>query len=502
VSEPTTQVVVLRAAAAALGAGVVLFAAVMVVIAGFQTFKRAAVLPLAVRFASSRLINVVSVLGVAVGVAALIIVISVMNGFIAESKRLIRGAQSDMSIIPLPVGNAQGGTRLPAPFDAYRKALAGTPHVAAIAPRFIWYGLMIPNQRLGFHDVSRRGSRMAVELRGIDPALERGVSDLSKWLGPILPDELIQAEERFVFRPVDDLENPLKRLEAPEGLPKDSAIPGVTLAVDLGLMKGQRVEIVTWRPQEPGAAQADVGSTPNMFLDVAGMFHTQRQEFDAKTVLVSISTLQKLLSQTGSDFTEIAVKLDDYRNAEEARHEISTRLLRAGLIRDPTREVRTWEDLNRTYIAAVDNERGLLAVILFFMVIVATFILFATLSMMVTEKTRDVGILSTLGASGAEILAVFVDVGVAMTVAGEALGLALGLLVTWNLNSIERFLDERFGLKLFNPEVYLLKSLPSVLDWNQVGVILALTVVAGVLFSVYPAIRAARLDPARALRYE
>ncbi|HKE00918.1 MAG TPA: FtsX-like permease family protein, partial [Planctomycetota bacterium] len=127
---------------------------------------------------------------------------------------------------------------------------------------------------------------------------------------------------------------------------------------------------------------------------------------------------------------------------------------------------------------------------------------FATLSMMVTEKTRDVGILSALGATGAEVSAVFVDVGVAMTIAGEILGLGLGLLVATRLRPIEDFLADRFGLRLFNPDVYLITHLPSEIHGAQIVTLLALTLAAGVLFSLVPAARAARLDPAAALRYE
>jgi lipoprotein-releasing system permease protein len=501
-TDPATEVVVLRTLAAIVGAGLVVVAIGTLLFAGVETFRRAGALPLAVRYASSRLINVVSVLGVAVGVAALIIVLSVMNGFISEQRRLIRGSLADLTIQPQPL-DSNGGNQMPGRFEQYVKALEGTPHLVALAPRFVWYALLIPSKEVGFLKLSREGASNAVELRGIDPALERNVSEFSRWIGPIGEDETgVTPSDRLFYKPVRDPKDPFQKLSR-GGLPKEAIIVGISLARKLRLRRDQRVELVTWSPN----STREHPVTPNMEFDVAGMFHTQEQAFDAHTALVTIPALQKFLSENEADFTEIAVKLDDYRHASAARGEIAKRLAAAGLLQDDAQipahyQILTWEEQRENLLAAVDNERSILGVILFFIVILAAAILFATLSMMVTEKTRDVGILSTLGASWQEILTVFVDVGAAMTIAGEILGLGLALLVSANLDSIERFLDERFGLRLFNPDIYYLKSLPSEVDPSQVAVILVLTLVTGTLASLIPAIRASRLDPAQALRYE
>jgi lipoprotein-releasing system permease protein len=225
------------------------------------------------------------------------------------------------------------------------------------------------------------------------------------------------------------------------------------------------------------------------------------------------------LREDQSDFTEIIVKLDDYRHADEARLEIGRRLRKAGLLaatrirgmERPTEEdeiaayrseIHTWEEQKGTLLRAVDNERRILGFVVFIVVLVAAFIEFAILSMMVKEKTRDIGILGTLGASAGEILAVFVDVGLAMTLAGAALGLGIAVLVISNLTHIDEFIEVVTGSRVFNPDVYLFKTIPSEIDWIQVAWILGLTLVAGVIASLVPAWRAARLDPATALHYE
>ncbi len=505
---PTTQVLVLQTAALVVAGALLAFALAAAVFSLVETFRRAAVLPLAIRFASSRWINVVSVAGVALGVAALIVVLSVMNGFISEHRRLIRGSLADLTIQPRARQVSGMASRMPGSFEEYRRALDGCPHVRAIAPRFVWAGLAFPTQVLDVFNLARSGSEFVVEMIGVDADAERGTSNFEKWIGPFDEGDLsARDEDRRIFQPVRDRSAPFRTTEHPDELPKEGMIVGISLAKSLRLRRGDRIEVVSIGID----ATRESPTTPNMFFEVSGMFHTEEQNFDSQKVLVRIPALQKFLAARDIDFTEIVVKLDDYRNASAARDEIGRRLLAAGLLRggdvlreDVSAEVRTWEEQRKVLLAAIDNERGILGVILFFIVVVATFILFATLSMLVNEKTRDIGILSTLGASWGEILAVFVDVGAAMTAAGSLLGLGVGLLVaqTRVLNAIERFLGDWFGLKLFNPEVYYLKSLPSEIHMEQVAVILGATLVAGILFSVVPAVRAARLDPARALRYE
>ncbi|MBI3819942.1 MAG: ABC transporter permease [Planctomycetes bacterium] len=483
----------------------------------YLTVRMAGVFPLGLRYASSRIINLVAVVGVAIGVAAVIVVMSVMNGFISEQRKLIRGSLADLSILPAPRNHdTDGRPSMPGSFDEYKKILDGTPHVVAIAPRFVWVALLFPPDTLNKFNLARRGSDFIVQLIGIDPEAEKKVSNFNSWIGPIKENEAgASTEERLIYQMVNDPADPLAKFSHPGSISKESMIVGVVLARNIKLKKGTRVEIVTFSPQ----STREKHDTPNMFCDIAGMLHTQEQEFDSHSVIVTIPALQKLLSEEASDFTEIIVKLDDYKNADAARIEIGRRLKAAGLLSArgysvlPTdvpltetdlyrREIHTWEDQKATFLRAVENERGILGFIVFVVVVVAAFIQFAILSMMVTEKTRDIGILSTLGGSGGEILAVFVDVGLAITTSGAALGLGLALVVSANLNKIDDFIEFATGNRIFDPDVYFLKSIPSEIDWIQVLCILGLTLGAGVLSSLFPAWRASRLHPARALRYE
>lgn len=483
----------------------------------YLTIRRAGVFPLGVRYALSRIINLVGVLGIMIGVAAVIIVLSVMNGFISETRKLIRGSLADLTILPAPrYDSADGRPRMPDKFEQYQKILDGTPHVVAVAPRFVWAALVFPPEVLNKFNLARRGSDFIVQVIGVDPEAEGKVSNFNQWIGPLRDEEPgVSARERDIYKTVDDVHNPLAKIKRPGSLPKEAMITGVVLADNIKLQKGTRVELATFSPQ----STREKADQPNMFFDIVGMFHTQEQEFDSHNVFVSIPAMQKFLSEDASDFTEIVVKLDDYKYANEARIAIGRKLKAAGLIsamplppRDATkapeeadsyrREIFTWEEQKGHLLRAVENERGILGFIVFVVIVVAVFIQLAILSMMVKEKTRDIGILSALGASAGEILAVFVDVGVAITVVGGTLGVGMALLVSANLNNIDGWIETLTGNRIFDPEVYFLKSIPSEIDWIQVSWILGLTLASGVLASLIPAWRASRLHPARALRYE
>lgn len=499
-----------------LGAGFLGLTAAGILYSLWLTIRRAGVFPLGVRYASSRVINLIGVAGVSIGVAAVIVVLSVMNGFISEQRKLIRGSLADLTILPAPLNDGvDGRPRMPAKFAEYQKILAGTPHVVAVAPRFVWAALVFPPEVLNKFNLARRGSDFIVQVIGIDPEAERKVSNFASWIGELRDEEVgVSDTERRIYQTVDNPDDPFAKIKKVGTITKERMIVGVTLAGMIRLMKGTRVELATFSPQ---SSRGDKTDPPNMFFDVAGMFHTQEQEFDSHNVLITIPAMQKFLSEEASDFTEIIVKLDDYKNADIARIEIGRRLRSAGLISArllPSadsdgseaevyrREIHTWEEQKGGLLRAVENERGILGFIVFVVVVVAAFIQFAILSMMVSEKTRDIGILATLGASGGEILAVFVDVGLAITVAGAGLGLGLALIVTSNLNNIDSWIEVITGNRIFNPDVYYLKTIPSELDWTQILWILGLTMASGVLASLIPAWRAARLHPARALRYE
>ncbi|MFN0206826.1 MAG: FtsX-like permease family protein [Planctomycetota bacterium] len=503
--------------------GIVLFVAVLgvaalgVLFSFILTIRRAGVFPLGLRFATSRLINLVAALGVGVGVAAVIIVMSIMNGFISEQTKLIRGSLADLTIQPRAVmDTADGHPRMPGKFAEYQKILEGTPHVKAVAPRFVWAALIFPGENLNKFALARHGSDFIVQIVGIDPVAERKVSNFDQWVAPLASDEPgLTPDERLIFESVTDSSDPFAKLKKPGTLEKESIIVGVSMASNLRLRKGTRVELATLSPQ----STREKPSHPNMFFDIAGMYRTKEHDFDVHNAFVTIPAIQKFLSEDQSEFSEIVVKLDDYKNANKARIEIGRNLRKAGLIApmrlrgidNPTPEeeaeayfpeIQTWEEQKSTLLNAVHNERSILGFVVFIVVLVAAFIEFAILSMMVQEKTRDIGILGTLGASGGEILAVFVDVGLAMTLVGTAFGVGMALLVTSNLNEIDSFIELVSGNRIFNPNVYVLKTIPSEVDWTQVSWIIALTLVSGVLASLIPAWRASRLDPANALRYE
>jgi len=206
-------------------------------------------------------------------------------------------------------------------------------------------------------------------------------------------------------------------------------------------------------------------------------------------------------------FNEVAIKLDDEQHAAGVRQELSRRLVALlGDPRDPLSgrcwEVQTWEQRRSTLLKAVDHERAMMSILLGISLVVAAFLIFATLSMMVTEKTRDIGILTALGATRAGVLYVFVFCGIIISVLGATLGSIAGWLSCLYLNDLDRFLNRTFGLELFPKEIYNLSEIPTELDPAWMAIVFVMAVALALLFSLIPAYRASRFEPVRALRYE
>jgi lipoprotein-releasing system permease protein len=226
---------------------------------------------------------------------------------------------------------------------------------------------------------------------------------------------------------------------------------------------------------------------------VVDYFKSDMSEYDGNLVFVDIKHLQAL--RASDAVTSIQIKLKDYHDAKE----ITKRLKAMFPI---ICRVNTWEEKQGSLLAAIDIERGVLNVLLFLIVAVAGFGILAIFSMIVAEKTRDIGILKSLGASNGGVLHIFLSYGLLLGAVGAGLGTILGLTLTWHLNDVEKLLTKITGRQIFNPEVYYFNEIPTNIETHMVILVNLGAIAIAVAFSILPALRAALLHPVRALRFE
>ena len=390
-------------------------------------------------------ISGVSMLGIALGVAALIIVLSVMNGFQKEVRDRMLGVVSHIEIF------APNGAALTDVALTLREARAN-PQVVGAAP-FI-----------GTQALLARGEDMkGVIVRGIDPAHEHEVTDLAVNLRNTALARLIPGEFGVVL--------------------------GRDLALMLGVREGDKVTLVA-----PSGQVTPAGVVPRLKqLHVVGLLDTGHFEYDASLAMLHISDAERIFRLEGPN--GIRVKLKDAQRAREVAAEL-TPLLSGDLL------VRDWTRANRTWFTAVQIEKRMMFIILTLIVAVAAFNLVSTLVMTVTDKRADIAILRTLGASPASIMGIFVVQGALVGVIGTLSGLLLGLLVAFNIGSIVPAIERALGASFLPRDVYLISRMPSDPQWADIGPVVIIALVLALAATLYPSWRASRIDPAEALRHE
>jgi lipoprotein-releasing system permease protein len=229
---------------------------------------------------------------------------------------------------------------------------------------------------------------------------------------------------------------------------------------------------------------------------VTDYFKSEMSEYDNNYIFVELSYLQHLRTMQNR-VTSIQVKLKDY---DTDKAEVVERL--QALFDPDAIRVATWEDKQGPLLAAIKIEKGLLNILLFLIIAVAGFGILAIFSMIVSEKTRDIGILKALGAPSGGIMQIFLGYGLLLGVVGAALGTGAGLWLTIEINTVERWLAGQTGGHLFNPDIYYFREIPTDIQAMPVLIVNLGAIAVAVLFSILPAIRAARLQPVQALRYE
>jgi lipoprotein-releasing system permease protein len=307
--------------------------------------------------------------------------------------------------------------------------------------------------------------------------------------------------ERPVGRPVA---NPERPFEPPPGslqrIGRELAgvVLGYQLATSLGIERGDVITIMTGSPdpQSPGElVQA------NRDFVVCGTFSSRENETDLNLILMDRRELHDFIG--GRDFNEIPLRLHDYeRDGAAVALSLRRSLKERGLANGSISEVRTWEQHRGSLLGAIENERVLMGIMLSLVLLVAGFTVFAILSMMVTEKRRDVGILTAMGATPRGVLGLFLLIAFWDALLGVSLGTIFGTWAAIEIDSIERWLSRTFGVEIFDRTVYYFDHIPSVVQpWAVVAIVCG-AFLSTLLFAALPAWRASRLDPVRALRYE
>ena len=390
-------------------------------------------------------ISGVSMLGIALGVAALIIVLSVMNGFQKEVTARMLSVISHIEVL------APDGAALP----DLAKTLAeikANPQVVGAAPFIAAQGL-----------IGRGEDLKGAVIRGIDPALEPTVTELAA---------------------------ALKRSSLAELQPgRFGIVLGAELGRSLGVRVGDSVTLIA-----PSAQVTPAGVVPRLKqMTVVGLFDSGHYEYDAGLAMLHVDDAAKIFRLEGP--SGVRVKLRDLQTAREVAAALNVSLTGRPVVRDWTRQ-------NRTWFAAVQLEKRMMFIILTLIVAVAAFNLVSTLVMTVTDKRADIAILRTLGASPRSIMGIFVVQGAMVGVVGTVCGLLFGLGIAYNIDVIVPFLERLLSANFLPKDIYLISRMPSDPQQGDIVPIAVISLVLAFLATIYPSWRASRVNPAEALRYE
>ncbi|MBL0123470.1 MAG: lipoprotein-releasing ABC transporter permease subunit [Betaproteobacteria bacterium] len=394
-------------------------------------------------------ISMVSMAGIALGIAALITVMSVMNGFQKEVRARILGVSAHIQIMGFDAGPVRG-------LDGWRQVMDDVrknPDVTGAAPFVDGQGLL-----------SYSGKVRGTMVRGILPDEEDAVSTLGKDTGYGQIGSLVPGEYNIIL--------------------------GSALARAMGVTLGTKVQLIT-----PQGNMTPAGMVPRYrSFTVAGVFSSGHYEYDANLALIHLKDAQ-VLYQFGENVSGIRVKLKDTDRAQLVSRQLGETLKIDGYVTDWTRQ-------NATYFQAVEIEKRMMFVILMLIIAVAAFNLVSTLVMVVTDKHPDIAILRTLGASPGMIMRIFFVQGAVVGSLGTLIGVVAGVLLAMNVGAAMGAVEHLFGFQALKPEVYILTSLPSDLRWSDVWSTALISLVLAFAATLYPSWRASRVNPAEALRYE
>ncbi len=390
-------------------------------------------------------ISLISMAGIALGVAALIVVLSVMNGFQRELRARILGVASHVQITG-PENQLADWERVAAKALEDPRVLAAAPYVNA--------------QAMLAADTQVRGAIV----RGIDPRREADVADIGRHMVAGTLDALVPGEYGVVL--------------------------GAELARALRVRPGDQVALIA-----PQGLVTPAGLVPRLKqFRVVGVFQVDHFEYDSGLALVNVADAQRLY-QLGPGVSGVRLKLTDIFESRAVARDLYRTIGGDILISD-------WTRSHATFFKAVEVEKRVMFIILTLIVAVAAFNVVSTLVMVVTDKQSDIAILRTLGATPWSVMKIFVVQGALIGVIGTAVGVAGGILLALNVDTVLPWVERTLNVRFLSPEIYFISELPSELRRADVTVIAAVSLVMSFVATIYPSWRASRVRPAEALRYE
>jgi lipoprotein-releasing system permease protein len=386
-----------------------------------------------------------SLAGIMLGVATLIIVMSVMNGFRAELMEKILGFNGDLSVVAMRAGGITD-------YDALAAKAQAVSGVTSVIP-------LVESEVL----VSGPSGAQGAKVRGQRP------SDIKAQFG----DKISMLHNAKI-----------------ESLDDDSVLLGRRLAFALGVGPGDQVTLLS-----PNGTATALGTVPRVkTYKVAGTFDVGMYEYDSGFVYMTLPAAQ-LFFKLPDAVSQLEIKVVDPDSVWRQKGAVQTAL-------GPNVRLFDWQQSSAAFFNAVQTERNVMFLILTLIIVVAAFNVISSMIMLVKDKGRDIAILRTMGATRGTIMRIFFMAGASVGVVGTTLGFFLGLGFCENIERIRGFLQSLTGTDLFNAEIYFLSQIPIQIDTGEVATIVGLSFALSFLATLYPSWRAARLDPVEALRYE
>jgi lipoprotein-releasing system permease protein len=391
-------------------------------------------------------ISLISLMGITLGMTALITVMSVMNGFQKEVRTRILGVASHVQI-----GSIHGNL---SHWQQTAEEAVKHPFVEAAAPYVNAQGMLSHNQVV-----------QGVVVRGILPTMEDKVADFGRMMASGKLDNLVPGEFGIVI--------------------------GMELARSMGTFLGDKIVLIS-----PQGQVTPAGMLPRLKqFTVVGIFEAGHFEYDSGLVLIHMFDAQKLYRMDNDDVSGVRLKLKDLFLAPQVVQELPAMLTIDSYISD-------WTKQHANYFRAIQIEKRMLSLILALIIAVAAFNIVSTLVMAVTDKESDIAILRTLGASPRSIMKIFIVQGTFIGVFGTFLGVAGGMLLAYNVGEVVAFIESLFHVQFLSREIYYISTIPTDPQMADITTVAVTSFVLSLLATIYPSYRASKVNPAEALRYE